>query len=67
MSGKDAVTFLSGVPPTNFYRNQIQRYVLLEVLYNLTGENDPTGNFTNLCQNVAPITEMYTHQCLRWQ
>ena len=39
VSGKDAVTILSGVPPTNFYRNQIQRYTLLEILYDLTGDN----------------------------
>ena len=41
VSGNEAVKFLSGVPPTNFFRNQIQRYALLEVLYTLTGDNDP--------------------------
>ena len=40
-SGNEAVKFLSGIPPTNFYRKQIQRYALLEALYTLTGENDP--------------------------
>ena len=46
VSGKDAVTFLCGVHPTNFYKNQIQRYALLEVRYNLTGENDPFSTKT---------------------
>ena len=41
VSGNEAVKFLSGIPPTNFYRKQIQRYALLEALYTLTGENDP--------------------------
>ena len=41
VSGNNAVKFLSGIPPTNFYRKQIQRYALLEVLYTLTGDNDP--------------------------
>ena len=54
VSGKDAVTFLSGVPPTNFFKNQLQRYALLEILYNLTGENNP---FSTETKHPRPLIE----------
>ena len=64
VSGNEAVKFLSGVPPTNFFRNQIQRYALLEVLYSLTGDNDPfiTGDTKHPRPWVECCLLSYRHQ-----